>query len=417
MDLLSVVAVFISGYLPTICYLSASIGFIYPLYYIIPAAYTMDRSHGIARVAQKLLEICHDNDGTRDIRIENCVGFTRVPLGLAGPLTIHGEFQRETVYAPLATVEPTLVASCSRGCKAFQASGGVQVIALSEGLSRAPVFSFRTVEDALRFYHCVPSLESAFRESAQRTSQHARLVEVTPHIIGRTVHVKFRYTCGDAAGQNMVTIATHSACKDFLASSAGKDSDIVDFLIEGQFSSDKKLSWGNIKDPRGVEVLAWGTISDTVCQAVLGCSTTRLRHVISKFEDGSTRNGQMGQNINTANVMAAMFIACGQDAASVLESGWSHLTADLEENTRELTISLYIPSLLVGTVGGGTHYPTQREALELIGCYGAGKKWALAETIAAFALALDVSTVSAIANDTFTASHQNLARGPRRNKL
>jgi hydroxymethylglutaryl-CoA reductase len=115
--------------------------------------------------------------------------------------------------------------------------------------------------------------------------------------------------------------------------------------------------------------------------------------------------------------MAAMFISCGQDIASVFESGWSHLTADLDKETRVLTLSLYIPSLLVRTVGGGTHYPSQQESLELIGCYGGGKKWALAETITAFALALDVSTVSAIASDTFAASHQNLARGLSRSKL
>jgi hydroxymethylglutaryl-CoA reductase len=125
----------------------------------------------------------------------------------------------------------------------------------------------------------------------------------------------------------------------------------------------------------------------------------------------------MGQNINTANVMAAMFIAYGQDIASVLELGWSHLTADLDEETKLLTLSLYIPSLLVGTVGGGTHYPSQRESLELISYYGDGKKRALAEIIIVFALALDVSTVSAIVNDIFAASHQNLARGLPRSKL
>jgi hydroxymethylglutaryl-CoA reductase len=286
--------------------------------------------------------------------------------------------------------------------------GGIKVTALSEGLSHAPVFIFRMVNDALQFYYHVPMLKPLFDASSDKTSRYARLIKVTPHIIGRTIHVKFRYTCGDAAGQNMVTIATHHACQDL---------GIVDFQIEGQFSSDKKLSWGNVKDPRGIEVMAWGTLSDPVCHEILGCSTTRLRSVIARFEDGSTQNGQMGQNINTAKVMAAMFISCGQDAASVFESGWSHLTTDLDKETKVLTMSLYIPSLLVGTVGGGTHYPNQRESLELIGCYRDGKKWALAETITAFALALDVSTVSAIANDTFAASHQNLAQGLPRSKL
>jgi len=113
--------------------------------------------------------------------------------------------------------------------------------------------------------------------------------------------------------------------------------------------------------------------------------------------------------VNTANVVAAMFIACGQDAAGVFEAGWSQLTAELSE-TQDLTLSLYMPSLLVGTVGGGTRYDTQREALRLLGCEGAGRKFAFAETVAAFCLALEVSTAAAVGNDTFAASHKNLAR-------
>jgi NADP-dependent 3-hydroxy-3-methylglutaryl-CoA reductase len=367
-----------------------------------------------AKLPLKLLEsITRNREDTKEIRIENCVGFTQVPLGLAGPLQINGQFQNKSVYAPLATVEPTLVASCSRGCKVLQTSGGVHVTVLSEGLSRAPVFGFQSVNDAVRFYHKIPALEARFRASAESTSKHARLVRVDPHIIGTRVHVKFQYTCGDAGGQNMVTIATHQACQDLLTSVTAENFRIIDFQIEGQFASDKKLSWGNVHDPRGVEVLAWVTVSNAASRAVLGCSTDRLRHVISMFHEGGTRNGQMGHNINTANIVAAMFIACGQDAASVLESGWSHLTAELDDMTKELTLSLYFPSLLVGSVGGGTGYPTQKEALELIGCSGAGRKWALAETVAAFALALDISTVSAIANDTFSASHQRLARGSK----
>jgi hydroxymethylglutaryl-CoA reductase len=120
--------------------------------------------------------------------------------------------------------------------------------------------------------------------------------------------------------------------------------------------------------------MAWGTLSDTVCREILGCNTTRLRSVIARFEDSSTRNSQIGQNINTANIMAVMFISCGQDTASVFESGWSHLTTDLDEETKVLTLSLYILSLLVGTVGGGTYYLSQREFLELIGCYRDRKK-------------------------------------------
>jgi hydroxymethylglutaryl-CoA reductase len=235
------------------------------------------------------------------------------------------------------------------------------------------------------------------------TNRYAQLIELVPHIIGTTVHVKFVYTCGDATGQNMITIATHRACQDWMKSVDAQEFNVVDFQLEGQLSSDKKLSWGNVQDTRGVQVLAWGEISNAVCQKVLGCTTARFHQVFSRFNEGNVRNGQMGQNANTANIMAAMFIACGQDAASVLECGWSHLTAELGSD-QQLTLSLYFPSVAVGTVGGGTQYPTQREALELIGCFGPGKKHALAETVAAFALALDVSILASFGDDTFAAS-------------
>ena len=126
--------------------------------------------------------------------------------------------------------------------------------------------------------------------------------------------------------------------------------------------------------------------------------------------NGAVRNGQQGINANASNIIAAMFIACGQDAASVLESGWSQLVSEYDETTGDLTLSLFFPSLVIGSVGGGSGCPTQREALELLRCYGDGKKWALAESIATFALALEPSTCAALANDTFSAGHQKLTR-------
>lgn len=345
------------------------------------------------------------------LRVENCIGFAQVPLGIAGPLNINGQHQKGSFYAPLATVEPTLVASCSRGCKALQKSGkgGVRVAAMTEGLSRAPLFRFKTVDQAVSFYQDLHLFENTFRVHAERTSRFARLIRLTPHLIGPNVHVKFDYHCGDAAGQNMVSIATHAACVAFLQASA-QDLGIIDFRIEGNFSSDKKLSWGNVREPRGVQVNVWATVTDEASRSVLGVSSKRIHETIEWGKDGAIRNGQQGVNGNTANIIAAMFIACGQDAASVLESGWSHITSEYDEGTGDLTLSLFIPSLLVGTVGGGTSYKTQREALELLNCYGQGKKWAFAETVAAFALALDLSTISAVANDTFTAAHLKLAR-------
>ncbi|KAF2803904.1 hydroxymethylglutaryl-CoA reductase [Mytilinidion resinicola] len=349
---------------------------------------------------------------TPSIAIENQIGFTKVPLGLAGPLTITGRHQRAPVSAPLATLEATLVASCSRGCKALQLCGGVKAAALAEGMSRAPVFFFGTVDDAVAFYERVPELEGQFRETAEKTSRFCKLVKIVPHIIGKAVHVKMIYTTGDACGQNMTTIATHTACKAFLKSEGAKEAKVIGYQLEGHFAPDKKMAWGNVHElGRGVKVMAWATLTNEVCKKVLKCSTAALHRTMDIARDGMIRNGGMGNSINTANVMAAMFIACGQDVASVLEGGFSHLSHEIDPETQDLTVSMYFPCMVVGTMGGGTGYESQKETLEIIGCFGPGKKFALAETVAAFCLALDLSTASAFADDTFSQSHQRLARG------
>jgi hydroxymethylglutaryl-CoA reductase len=306
----------------------------------------------------------------------------------------------------------------------------VKAAALSEGMYRAPVFIFKDVGDAIRFSRYLPELFTFFSESSERTSKHVKLLDIIPFVIGTSVHTRFRYRCGDAAGQNMVSIASHRACKDFIGSEKSTGLNIVDFLVEGQFSSDKKLSIGHITVPRGTEVMVWATITDQVARTVLGNSTKRLHEVFLLTTHACIRNGVQGNNINTANILAAFFIAgkfvlaifdsrprrltvitAGQDPGSVGESSWSQLTTEFDDDSGDLTFSLYFPSLPVGTVGGGTGYPTQREALDLIGCRGTGRKWALAETVASFALALDISTLSAVCNDTFAQSHHRLARG------
>ena len=211
----------------------------------------------------------------------------------------------------------------------------------------------------------------------------------------------------------MTTIATHVACQK-LVHRRGQELGITRMYVEGQLAGDKKMTFVSVHEPRGVQVLVWGTLSDKTCRAILGNSTQDLHAGLMVGLEGAVRAGMSGNNINTANIIAAMFVATGQDAASVLESGWTQLCSDYDPDTMDLHLSLFIPSLIVGSVGGGTAYSTQKEALDLIGCAGEGKKWALAETIASFALALEVSTMSAIIDDTFTKSHQRLARS---NKL
>lgn len=365
----------------------------------------------LSGIKSNLKYIVEDQNSAQNAKIENCIGSVKVPVGIAGPLKVKGSDGTEgTFHAPLATCEATLVASCARGCKLFNAGGGVQYKILRDHMTRAPVFWFSNSEDAVAFYDLVPKLFSEFQQIAHSTSRYARLLRLEPQILGSTVHILFEYYCGDAAGQNMVTFATQEVCDRFAQSDTALTMKLNNITVEGQRTSEKSLSWGNILHSRGVAVTVWGTVTPQACQKILGCSTWDLYQIIRNSKEAAVRNGQLGYNINQANIVAAMFIACGQDAASVSESSWSHLTAEFDRETDNLQLSTYLPSLPVGTVGGGSALETQREALEILKCTGAGSKVRLAGLVASFALALDVSTVAAVTNNTFAASHRKFGR-------
>ncbi|KAL4895368.1 hydroxymethylglutaryl-CoA reductase [Aspergillus ambiguus] len=362
-------------------------------------------------ILSELTHITNHNTNHEEIKIENFIGYSTVPVGLAGPLQIHGlDRDNSTTCAPMATTEAALIASCCRGCKAINQSGGVRFHVFSEGMSRAPVFRFQEPNDAIAFVQGLPELEAAIIQQAESTSRRARLKALTPHIIGSEVHLHFDYTCGDAAGQNMVTIATQRVCEWMMEPSRRVRFKISDVQVEGNMSSDKKPSWGSVRTPRGVQVMAWASISETACEAVFGCTAETLYVSKQRLEAGAIRNGMHGNNVNTANILAAIFIAAGQDAASVAEASWSHTVVEYDRPNRCLKASVYFPSLPVGTVGGGTSYPTQQEALQIMKCTGTGGKHRLAGIVASFALALDLSTAAALGNNTFSQSHQRLAR-------
>ncbi|KAF5707897.1 hydroxymethylglutaryl-coenzyme A reductase [Fusarium mundagurra] len=204
----------------------------------------------------------------------------------------------ENVYTPLATYEGTLVASCSKGCKAFNASGGIHIETLGNSISRGPVFVFGNPEHAILFAKQLPALKAIFSRWAEETSAHVQLQTMQPTVIGSNVHVLCSYSCGSAAGHNMVTKATQHAC-EMLRHSLADEFSIQGFLIEGQMASDKKPLWGNVKKARGVETLAWGTLTADACREVLGCTTYELYATQQTIKEGGIRNGQFGSNVNT----------------------------------------------------------------------------------------------------------------------
>ncbi|MFJ2417493.1 hydroxymethylglutaryl-CoA reductase [Streptomyces brevispora] len=341
--------------------------------------------------------------------IEGLVGAVEIPIGVAGPLLFCGTNVQGEIYAPLATTEGALVSSATRGALAVTMAGGVSTHAVSQAMTRAPVFAFSRLADASRFASAIPQHLGDLRTAIRQVSNHAVLISVEPVVLGRAVHLRFRYTTGDAAGQNMTTACTWHACQWILRQpQLITDEALESFIIEGNSSGDKKASALAMAEGRGTRVAADCVLPAGVIERVLRTTPDELVQGYQHIAAGAVHSAMLGSNANSANIVAAIFTATGQDIACVHESGAGQF---ILERTRDgVYASMTLPGLALGTVGGGTHLPTQYELLELMGCTGPGSAVRLAEIIAGFALALDLSTVSAAVSGDFASAHERLGR-------
>lgn len=341
--------------------------------------------------------------------IENLVGSVEIPVGLAGPLLFQGEHAQGTIFAPLATSEGALVASATRGATALTRSGGVSTLVVHQRMMRVPLFVLRDVRSASAFAQWIRARLPQLRDQVGEVSNHAELLSVEPNIMGSRVHVTFLYETGDAAGQNMTTACTWHCCQWILSRLRQHDAiEVQNFFVEANMSGDKKVTFQSMINGRGTRVTAEAVITDEELERTLKTDKHALNRGIQNAMAGSTQVGMVGFNLNVANIIAAMFTATGQDIACVHESSLGQLQVQFVEEG--LYASMTLPALIVGTVGGGTSLPRQRQLLESMGCYGPGKVGRLAEIIAGFCLALDLSTAAAIASGQFASAHERLGR-------
>jgi hypothetical protein len=251
--------------------------------------------------------------------------------------------------------------------------------------------------------------EEDIRRQASQVGRHATLVQLDPILIGRNLHLRFVYETGDAAGQNMSTLATWRACQWIRAQIAYlSDIRIENFFVEANTSGDKKATALSYLGGRGFRVTAEAHLPPIALNRLRVDADTLIKLMESGIT-GSVYSGMLGMNANFANAIAAIFAATGQDIASVHESAVGQL--HLERWRDGVRAYLLLPNLVVGSVGGGTHLPSQRECLHVMGAYGRAKAARLAEIIAGYCLALDVSTMAAIAAGHFATAHENLGRG------
>jgi len=337
--------------------------------------------------------------------IEHFTGVAQVPLGVAGPLLVNGEHAKGEFYVPLATSEGTLVASYNRGMKLVREAGGAKVTVLDDAMQRAPVFIFESAREARDFVGWVHEHFDELKREAEATTRSGRLRNIEHYTASRFVYLRFDYTTGDAAGQNMVTAATLAACEWIIRHQAT----VEHYFLESGFATDKKSSHVNVLQTRGKRVVAEATIPNELLKRLMRASTDilyRARQVstIGGFMSGVNNNGSQ-----SANAIAALFIATGQDVANVAESSAAVSYSELRPNG-DYYYSITIPSLIVATYGGGTGLATQRECLELLGCYGSGKVRKLAEIVAATVLCGELSLGSAVVTEEWVKAHQDYGR-------
>ncbi len=342
---------------------------------------------------------------------ENVIGMVSMPLGVAGPLHVRGSMADNRVYVPMATTEGALIASVSRGAKAINMCGGATARVIKDGMTRGPVFKFLSVLEVEKFLSWLPKNMDAIKAAANATTRHGRLEGVEPYVMGNNVFLRFRYSTGDAMGMNMATVATEAACTAIEGSFKGAT--LV--AVSGNMCSDKKQSLVNAIEGRGKTVVAEAVITSDTLQRVFGTSASAIQEVnLRKNWAGSARAGSTTQfNAHFANTVAAIFAAAGQDLAQVVESSSGYTWT--EDRAGDLYISVTLTSLEIGTVGGGTGLPTQKECLSIMGLAGAGdppgsNSLRLAEIISSTVLAGELNLLAALSTRELGKAHQKLGR-------
>lgn len=338
--------------------------------------------------------------------IEGFIGYSRVPLGIAGPLRIAGSAALGEFFVPFATSEGTLVASFQHSFNAMNRCGGVTALCSDEQVGRAPCFEFADLPQAGKFAQWLPSRLADLQQVTEGTSRYCRLRTLSAWIVGNTVYVLFEFSTGDAAGQNMVTLATKAICQKLLG-------DMPDaprsWLIESMLSGDKRATPMAFRSTRGRNVSAEVLLSSKQIERYWRTTVMGMERAWRQASNSAAQTGTVGLQGNVANALAALFVACGQDVACVAEATTA-LTRVERTAADELYMCITLPNLLVGTVGGGTYLPTAQECLGILGCAGTGHARKFAEICGSVALAGELAIIGAMAGGQFAAAHESGGR-------
>jgi hydroxymethylglutaryl-CoA reductase (NADPH) len=342
---------------------------------------------------------------------ENVIGHVPVPVGVAGPLIVNGE----EYWVPMATTEGALIASTARGAKAISMSGGTTAAVVRDTMSRAPVLQAPNVRIAAEVKKYIDEHFDELAQGFATTTRFGRLASINCHMAGRNLYIRFSASTGDAMGMNMVGKGVDRAL-EILTSRFP----VNVLALSGNVCTDKKPSAINWIEGRGKSVVVDCTIKGEVVRKVLHTTVQALCETnVAKNLVGSAIAGSIGgNNAHAANIVAATFLATGQDPAQVVESANCMTLMEPANGGEDLYMSITMPSLEVGTVGGGTALAGQNSMLGLLGCAGANhdspgtNARRLAEIIASTVMAGELSLMSALTSGHLISSHMRLNRKP-----
>lgn len=337
--------------------------------------------------------------------IENFIGVAQVPTGLAGPIRVRGEHAQGDFYIPLSTSEGTLVASYNRGMRLLTECGGVKTTVVEESMQRAPVFILADALEAREFGHWITRNYDAVRHAAEATTHSGHLVNIGQYQVGPLRYLRFNYTTGDAAGQNMTGKATFAAC-EWIKRNYPAD---VRYILSGGIDTDKKHSHINLLLTRGKRVVAEAVLRKDLMKSIMGVDTKELFYSRQIQNTGAFLAASSSIAAHAANGLTALFIATGQDVANIAEAQAAISYSQLLDNG-DYYWSITLTSLIVATYGGGTGLATQKQCLEMLDCYGAGKANKFAEICAAVVLAGETSLAGAVLHGDWVSSHERLGR-------
>jgi len=388
-------------------------------FHALPAGLTADEAATIRRAAleqrlgvdlSKTGDYALDAEVAADRHCENMIGATQIPVGVAGPIVVRGQHAEGDFYVPLATTEGALIASINRGCAAIRAAGGAVVHVEDVGITRAPVFKTTGLKQTRELLDWVEANEEQMRVVAEATSRYLRLLDVRTYAIGTTVFVRFRFSSGDAMGMNMATIACDRVVRELVEPSTG----VPCIALSGNYCVDKKPSAVNFQHGRGKRLHAEVVLDAEVLRKLRTSAAQLVEVQYRKNLLGSIAAGSIGYNAHFANVLAAFFLATGQDPAHVAEASMGVTTIEAHGEDGVIA-SVFLPDTPVAAIGGGTGLDTQREALAILDVVPDPERpgaaaLRLAEILAATVLAGEISLMAAFTSQDLAGAHERLGR-------